>query len=421
MGAHHRGMSSIADVLHRHPALRWAAPAGAVAVVAAVAGIVAAPASADDHPVLPPRSAEQLLADTLQPTTQALSGTVALHADLGLPSIPGITGAVTGTGVVPGSAASMAPGAASGTPGTGTLPAAISSLTALASGDHTLRVWADGPQRARVAVVEQGDESDVVRNGTDLWVWHSADRQAVHATLPKQSEHGTPTATPSLSPGLSPEMLAQLPSTPQQAASMLLTAVGPTTDVSTESTASVAGRPAYQLVATPKADGSLVDRVVVSIDSATHVPLRVDVYSTQRTDAAVSLGFTDVSFATPAASSFEFTPPAGATVTQLTAPTTKPKAPATGGAKADAPAVSTVGTGWATVVVATPPAGAAKAEQQQAKGLLDLLPAVSGSWGSGHALSGTLFSVLLTDKGTVAAGAVPVATLESALTAGTGR
>jgi hypothetical protein len=45
------------------------------------------------------------------------------------------------------------------------------------------------------------------------------------------------------------------------------------------------------------------------------------------------------------------------------------------------------------------------------------LPAVSGSWGSGHLLHGTLFSVLVTDDGHVVAGAVPPDRLYAALSA----
>jgi len=43
------------------------------------------------------------------------------------------------------------------------------------------------------------------------------------------------------------------------------------------------------------------------------------------------------------------------------------------------------------------------------------LPEVSGSWGTGHLLHGTLFSVLVTDDGHVAAGAVAPERLYAAL------
>jgi len=46
---------------------------------------------------------------------------------------------------------------------------------------------------------------------------------------------------------------------------------------------------------------------------------------------------------------------------------------------------------------------------------LNNLPAVRGSWGSGHLLTGKLFSVLLTDDGRVVIGAVAPDRLYQAL------
>jgi outer membrane lipoprotein-sorting protein len=415
-------MARIRGIVDQHPVLRWVAPVAAIAVAGAVAVATTAAARADDHPVLPPITAEQLLTNALQPTTQSLSGTVKVGSDLGLPQIPGLSGTVGGSGVVPGGAASIAAGSSSTSP-------ALTGLATLLTGDHTLRVWADGPDRSRVAVITQGGESDVIRNGTDVWLWQSAGKQALHATLPATpSTDHTGELTPAQQQELQ-KVVGQLPTTPQQAAQTLLTLAGPTTDVTLDATTSVAGRSAYQIVATPKDKGTLVARVVVAIDAETHLPLRTEVYSTQRSAPAVTVGFTSVTFAAPSADTFTFTPPASTTLQQWQAPTTEPQAPrhATG----TAPKVSTTGTGWATVVVAhlpadaLPSAGGAStrpgATAGSEAGALSILPKVSGSWGTGHALSGTLFSVLVTDDGTVAAGAVPVATLEGALTGASGR
>ena len=78
------------------------------------------------------------------------------------------------------------------------------------------------------------------------------------------------------------------------------------------------------------------------------------------------------------------------------------------------------------MLVVRPPAGHASSSTAIPNGgVLETLPRVSGDWGSGRALTGTLFSVLVTDDGTLAAGAVPVETLEGAVaaasTAGTGQ
>ena len=58
------------------------------------------------------------------------------------------------------------------------------------------------------------------------------------------------------------------------------------------------------------------------------------------------------------------------------------------------------------------PAGAT-----DALALLQALPRTSGSWGSGHVLSGTLFSAIVTDDGRIAIGAVTPETLGAALAA----
>ena len=49
--------------------------------------------------------------------------------------------------------------------------------------------------------------------------------------------------------------------------------------------------------------------------------------------------------------------------------------------------------------------------------LLASLPRISGEWGTGRVLSGTLVSAILTDDGRVAIGAVGPKTLSAALAA----
>ena len=73
-----------------------------------------------------------------------------------------------------------------------------------------------------------------------------------------------------------------------------------------------------------------------------------------------------------------------------------------------------VGSGWSTVIVTKVPAGVTDAKNPLTR-LVDRLPKVSGSWGSGRLLRGTLFSVVLTDDGRLAVGAVPAEALTRAL------
>jgi hypothetical protein len=56
-----------------------------------------------------------------------------------------------------------------------------------------------------------------------------------------------------------------------------------------------------------------------------------------------------------------------------------------------------------------------KGQEDPAAGLLAMLPEVSGSWGTGRLLRGTLFSALVTDDGQLVVGAVEPELLYAAL------
>jgi outer membrane lipoprotein-sorting protein len=371
----------------RRPALRWLVPLLAV-VLLGTAGSVVAAISASARDSLPPRSAAQLLVDVQQARLDGMSGTVVQTADLGLPALPGPAGQNS------------------------------SDFSSLVSGSHTLRVWYAGPQQARVALLGQLGESDVVRNGSDVWVWSSHANTARHLTVPADAEEPDP-ASP-----------ADGAVTPQRAAEMALDAITPTTVVTTDPTAEVAGRPAYQLVLEPKDPATLVGRVTVAIDGATHIPTRVQVFARGAAEPSFQVGFTSFDPTAPSPSVFDFNPPPGAKVTEglVGSDHGLPTDPASGASGPDArPQV--VGSGWTAVVVATLPpptadpgdgSGADSGADSPLGGLdavVRSLPTVSGSWGSGHLLKGSLFSVLVTDDGKVVAGAVAPESLYAALAA----
>ena len=69
-----------------------------------------------------------------------------------------------------------------------------------------------------------------------------------------------------------------------QAAAQAIAAITPTTKVSVDDTARVAGRPVYQLVLEPKDTRSLIGKVTIAVDSETSVPLRVQVYAPWRVE-----------------------------------------------------------------------------------------------------------------------------------------
>ena len=151
----------------------------------------------------------------------------------------------------------------------------------------------------------------MIRNGRQGWVWQSNSNTVTRMQLPgrggREAVHaGT--------------MPSAVPLTPQQAAQQALKAVGPSTRVSVERTVTVAGQPAYQLVLSPRASGSLIGRVAIAIDAAKNVPLRVQVFARGAASPAFQVGYTSISFVRPAAANFSFTTPRGAKVKVMSPP-----------------------------------------------------------------------------------------------------
>ena len=385
---------------------RWAVPAGAVALVAAVtaASMVTAAAAS---PALPARTPAQLLAALASHAgaPPAMSGTVVESAALGIPQLPG----------------EQDP----------------SSVLSMLTGSHTIHLWYADPAHVRLALPTPMRETDVIRNGGTAWVWQSSSDSVTRITLPPHpARHGG--AAGSLPAGAP----SQAPLTPQQAAQKLLTAVGPSTSVRSGPTTTVAGQAAYQLVIAPRDSRSLVGRVVIELD-AQHpgVPLGVQVFAKGVGSPVFQTGFTSITFGAPPASTFAFTPPKGATVHAVT-----PSAHPAGQASSQRPAVSgakVIGKNWLSVAVL--PASAlneltrggnaagalGQAAQSAAAGpgsnagggvnaagvmaaLLGSATPVHGAWGSGRLVKTSLVSMLITSNGHVLIGAVAPSVLYSA-------
>jgi outer membrane lipoprotein-sorting protein len=353
---------------------RWLVP---VAVVAAVGvAIVGRPIVAGAAPSLPDRSPAQLLAAVASAGTQPFSGTIVETASLGLPSLPQLSSGGSST-----------------------------SLTSLIAGSHTARVWYDGPDQVRFALLGSLAETDVVRNNNDLWVWDSQRNVVQHLNLPDDAKSGIGAASP---------VASALPTTPADAATEALAAVDPTTRVSVDGTASVAGRAAYALILQPRDTRSLVSEVRIAVDAKTSIPLRVQVFAKNVASPAFETGFTSVSIGRPAAAEFTFTTPPGATVSRGSSDGV-PTGPAKDAAR-DAPTV--VGDGWTAVLVLH------NVSIDQALGvgagnriLLKGLTPVQGSYGTGRVLQTRLLSLLALDDGRLLVGAVPPSILEEAAAA----
>jgi outer membrane lipoprotein-sorting protein len=366
----------------RRSRLTWVVP---VLALVAVAGAVTVPMMASAAPSLPSKSAAQLLADVSQASGTPMSGTVVETARLGLPALP----EVGGTSISP---------------------------TVLLAGSHTARVWYDGGDKARIALVGDLAETDLVRNGRDVWLWTSGRNTAQHMVLNAEERRTGVAPSPA-------ESMA-----PQAAAEQALAAVDPTTKVRVDGTASVAGRSAYELVLTPRDSRSLVGDVRIAVDSETSVPLRVQVNAARSSGRpAFETAFTSVTFEKPSASVFRFSPPPGAKVTgpgtSSGAPEPREDTTDKAGTPESASRPRVIGQGWTAVLrvqgVALPSGGESgdrrsSAADETLGALTRAMTPVSGSYGSGHVLRTTLVSVLLLDDGRMFVGAVAPDVLEQA-------
>lgn len=343
---------------------RWIPAAVAVAVVAA--GAIAVPLTANAAVSLAPKSAAQVLELIGNSKVTAFSGTVETTSNLGLPSLPSVPGASS----VAGS------------------QAAVASILSLVSTPQTARVYVSGKTDARVQVVSSLAEQDVIRGGSDLWQYDSKKNTVVHVTLPKKSTP-TPTAT----------------HTPAEIAHELITRLGPTTNTSVGTDARVAGRTTYTLVLTPKATDTLIGSVSIAVDSETGLPLEVAATARGEKATAFEVAFSSISFATPAASTFDFTPPKGATVTEQKLPS----APSgtTGRPEHGSAGPTVVGTGWDAVVQT--PADPSVTKVASDKTFAELTTAVAG----GRVFHTSLVNVLVTTDGRLIAESVSVPRLQA--------
>src|ERR1700728_4956727 len=120
---------------------RWAAPATAVVVTAAVVAALQIPA-AQATPNLPARTPAQLLAEvSTDAALPPLTGTMVEATSLGLPQLP-----------------------QAGNP---------TSLSSLVTGSHTIKIYYQDAKHFRLAIPQPESEIDVIRNGSTAWLLNS--------------------------------------------------------------------------------------------------------------------------------------------------------------------------------------------------------------------------------------------------------
>ncbi|MFD0023588.1 outer membrane lipoprotein carrier protein LolA [Streptomyces sp. NPDC058382] len=390
-------------VAGRRKAVRYIVPVAVAGVAAATIGLVPALASSGD-PDLPEITAQELIEKIAASDTQQLSGTVKISTDLGIPSLGGLAGSF-----VPDGAGDKGSGSAD--------PQA--KLTELASGTHTLRVAADGPDKQRVSILDNASEYSLIHNGAEVWAYDSGSNAVYHAkeSAADQAKRGKHQAAPD-----------GVPTTPKAFAEQALKAADGTTSVTVGGTAQVAGRDAYRLVIKPEQSGSTIGSITVAVDAKSGVPLKFTLQPSSGGKAAVDAGFTSVDFGKPDASSFSFTPPKGAEVTEADGAAKHEKAqkPENGlSGLSELKGLNVIGEGWNSIAEIKAPGGKGSpskasgdvpAEAQQLLGSIG--DKVTGKFGSGTVFKTRLVNALMTDDGRVYVGAVTKDALVKAADAG---
>jgi outer membrane lipoprotein-sorting protein len=366
----------------RRKAARYVVPVTVVGVAAATIGLVPALAASGD-PNLPKITAQQLINKIAKSDVQQLSGTVKISTDLGLPNLGGLENSVMSGATKSGDGSSADP---------------TSKLTELASGTHTLRVAADGPDKQKLSLLENAAEYSLIHNGKDVWGYDSQTNEVYHSASADRTDKQ--------------QKKDETPATPKGLTDEALKSIDDTTSVAVDGTEQVAGRDAYKLVIKPKQSGTTVGQISIAVDAKTGLPLKFTLTPASGGAAVVDAGFTQVSFSKPAASTFDFKAPKGAKVTEGDKATKAPERSGKSGKDLGKglDALKVLGKGWNSIATfdtggqGIPSGSSGRGDLGGFLGSLG--DHVKGKFGSGTVFSTRLVNALITDDGKVYVGAV---------------
>jgi hypothetical protein len=369
---------------------RLAVPVVVVALIGVGTWIPRLDAAAAPH--LPSVSSSRVIAKALSEHVSHLSGTVRWSADLGLPSLSSLT---DGNGQSISASSGFDP-------------------TSLLSGSQSVEVWIAGANRERIALPGTLEESDVVREGNQAWVWDSSSAHVTHYVLA-----GTE-ASRSAEPA-SVSRAEQV--TPQAVALRILSGLKQsTTSVTVGPAVRVAGRAAYVLRLAPDRSlaanrSSTVASVDIAIDATTGLPLRVSVYAVGQTAAALQIGYTSIDYSAP--SSADLAIPHGITTSTkvIHAPQRHPASTPRHSMlrpKASTKPKAVIGADWGSIFALSGPELYEGPSGVTFLELQSVTTAVSGSWGSGRLLTSSLVNALFLPDGRVLVGLTSPAALEAA-------
>ncbi|MEL0319646.1 MAG: hypothetical protein VXA46_02825 [Aquiluna sp.] len=380
---------------------RWMPAVVTPAVIAAIS-LVPLQANAVD---LPDMSAEELMVMMMDAQPTEFSGTILKTSNLGLPALE-LSSMVSEEDAermrekMPEEFADFAPEVIEQN--------LLTEAMELVTGEHRVRVYV-GETGMRAQILDMMAQRDLIVSGNTVWTYDSREQVAMYAELDEEKlAEGKIEAEAEISAYIA-EIGLDL-TDPQAVAEYLMSQVGDSSEVTVGTDHYHAGRTAYQLIVTPNSEVSLVDSIVVSVDSETGMPLALSVYSTEQAEPAMEVGYESISFGDQDESMFSFTPPAGTQVVDLNELEAQKE-------KVDLemwmdmeemesleekPEPVMIGEGWDTIVLM--PAGDKALAEMGGELIQSLMTPVAG----GMLFSTPLMNVFMTDSGDVYAGAVSV-------------
>jgi hypothetical protein len=357
------------SVSNRHPALRWAVPAGVLCLATAAAvAVIGVSGTSRGLPTTTPSA----LISAMDRQADGYSGTLVAQMSLDLPVSADADG--------------------------GEAP------ILLMAGAHTMRYWYGGSDEQRVALLGTDSESDVFYSDGTLWQWNSATNVATRSTL-------LPAGDSALGAPVFPAPLTFAAITPEQLASRTLAAVDAGTAVTVVAGPRVAGHATYQLTLRPgSAANTRIASVRIDVDAARKVPLGVQVFARGQQRPSIDVSFSSITYKTPAADYLRFTPPPGASVRRGVQQQLTTSAASAVPLDAAATELTAPDTGWSAVTSFQLASG----RPEKGTALRSAMRAVSGSWGHGYLLESPLLCMLVTADGRVLSGSVDPAQLYAA-------
>ncbi|MCE7078901.1 hypothetical protein [Streptomyces sp. ST2-7A] len=273
-----------------------------LAVVVGISAIGAGvyPALAGERgPELPTVGVDELMVRILESETEQLSGTIRVRSGFDVPGVSELARSLGG-------------------------PAG--HLAGLATGNNTLRIAVDGPERQRLVIAEGDEELSVFHVEGEVWMYDGSSNTAYHAALPREEWNETLEEYEHRERSGPQEELGGL--TPQEAAQRLLEEAGEHAEITVDGTVRVAGREAYELLIVPTGEEAraaagdtpmgTVESVRIAVDAETGVPLAFTLEGTDR--PLLDIAFSRISYEKPAGGSFDFTPPENAEIVELNEP-----------------------------------------------------------------------------------------------------